>query len=86
MKNIWRHSEEPLNYQTSFFSSWPVSMSAKTLRVELQNTKYRPGRWPAISRIRSTAHADVTLVCYGGSLAEAEKALDKLFDEHEIVA
>jgi 2-oxoisovalerate dehydrogenase E1 component len=38
------------------------------------------------TRIRSTAHADVTLVCYGGSLAEAEKALDKLFDEHEIVA
>jgi len=38
------------------------------------------------TRIRSMAQADVTLVCYGGSLTEAEKALDKLFEEHEIVA
>jgi 2-oxoisovalerate dehydrogenase E1 component len=28
----------------------------------------------------------VTLVCYGGTLTEAEKAADKLFDEHELVA
>jgi len=28
----------------------------------------------------------VTIVCYGGTLHEAEKAADKLFDEHELVA
>ena len=38
------------------------------------------------TRIRSSATPDVTLVCYGGSLHEAEKAADKLFDEHELVA
>ncbi len=37
------------------------------------------------TRIRSTAKADVTLVCYGGTLTEAEKAADKLFEEHEVV-
>jgi 2-oxoisovalerate dehydrogenase E1 component len=38
------------------------------------------------TRIRSTAQAEVTVVCYGGCLSEAEKAVDRLFDEHEIVA
>jgi 2-oxoisovalerate dehydrogenase E1 component len=38
------------------------------------------------TRIRSNTPADVTIVCYGATLAEAEKALDRLFDEHEIVA
>jgi 2-oxoisovalerate dehydrogenase E1 component len=38
------------------------------------------------TRIRSRTKADLTLVCYGGSLTEAEKAADKLFDEHELVA
>jgi 2-oxoisovalerate dehydrogenase E1 component len=38
------------------------------------------------TRIRSQAAPDVTLVCYGGMLTEAEKAADKLFDEHELVA
>jgi 2-oxoisovalerate dehydrogenase E1 component len=37
------------------------------------------------TRIRSNAKPDVTIVCYGGTLAEAEKAADKLFDEHEVV-
>lgn len=30
--------------------------------------------------------ADVTIVCYGGMLEEAEQALAVLFDEHEIIA
>lgn len=29
---------------------------------------------------------DLTILCYGGMLADVEKALDPLFDEHEIVA
>jgi 2-oxoisovalerate dehydrogenase E1 component len=37
------------------------------------------------TRIRSLAKPDVTVVCYGGCLTEAEKAIDKLFDEHELV-
>lgn len=38
------------------------------------------------TRIRSLAKPDVTVVCYGGCLSEAEKATDRLFDEHELVA
>jgi 2-oxoisovalerate dehydrogenase E1 component len=38
------------------------------------------------TRIRSAATPDVTLVCYGGTLHEAERAADKLFEEHELVA
>jgi 2-oxoisovalerate dehydrogenase E1 component len=38
------------------------------------------------TRIRSSQAPDVTIACYGGCLAEAEKALDVLFEEHEIVA
>jgi 2-oxoisovalerate dehydrogenase E1 component len=38
------------------------------------------------TRIRSQATPDLTIVCYGGTLHEAEKAADKLFDEHELVA
>jgi 2-oxoisovalerate dehydrogenase E1 component len=38
------------------------------------------------TRIRSVGRADVTILCYGGMLSEAEKALDVLFEEHEIVA
>ena len=38
------------------------------------------------TRIRSAGRADVTILCYGGMLSEAEKALDVLFEEHEIVA
>lgn len=39
-----------------------------------------------ITRIRSGAKADLTIVCYGGMLAEAEKAADRLFEEYEIVS
>ena len=38
------------------------------------------------TRIRSQAKPDVTVVCYGGMLHEAEKAADRLFDEHELIA
>jgi len=38
------------------------------------------------TRIRSAATPDITVVCYGGMLVEAEKALERLFDEQEIVA
>jgi 2-oxoisovalerate dehydrogenase E1 component len=39
------------------------------------------------TRIRPEgADADLTILCYGGMLADVEKALDPLFDEHEIIA
>ena len=36
------------------------------------------------TRIRPDAEPDVTIVCYGGMLADVEKALDPLFDVHEV--
>lgn len=39
-----------------------------------------------MTRLRPGATPDVTIVCYGGMLLEVERALDRLFDEHEIVA
>ncbi len=42
-------------------------------------------RFPT-TRIRSSARPDVTIVCYGGCLPEVESALDRLFEDHEIVA
>jgi 2-oxoisovalerate dehydrogenase E1 component len=38
------------------------------------------------TRIRAHARPDITIVCYGACLVDAEKALDRLFDEHEVVA
>jgi 2-oxoisovalerate dehydrogenase E1 component len=37
------------------------------------------------TRIRPEARPDVTVLCYGGMLPDVEKAVDLLFDEHEIV-
>jgi 2-oxoisovalerate dehydrogenase E1 component len=37
------------------------------------------------TRIRPEAAPEVTILCYGGMLADVEKAVDLLFDEHEIV-
>ena len=44
-------------------------------------------RFPT-TRIRplGVASPDLTILCYGGMLADVEKALDPLFDQHEIVA
>ena len=36
------------------------------------------------TRLRPEGEADATILCYGGMLADVEKALDPLFDEHEI--
>jgi 2-oxoisovalerate dehydrogenase E1 component len=36
------------------------------------------------TRIRPECAPDVTILCYGGMLADVEKALDPLFDAHEI--
>ncbi len=38
------------------------------------------------TRIRSHTPPDITIVCYGGCLIDAEKALDILFEQHEVVA
>jgi 2-oxoisovalerate dehydrogenase E1 component len=37
------------------------------------------------TRIRPQGKPDVTLLCYGGMLPDVEKAIDELFDEHEII-
>jgi 2-oxoisovalerate dehydrogenase E1 component len=37
------------------------------------------------TRIRPEARPDVSVLCYGGMLPDVEKAVDLLFDEHEIV-
>jgi 2-oxoisovalerate dehydrogenase E1 component len=47
--------------------------------------EYSCDDFPA-TRIRSSGKPDVTIVCYGGMLVEAEAALDRLFEEAEIVA
>ena len=36
------------------------------------------------TRLRPEGEPDATILCYGGMLADVEKALDPLFDEHEI--
>jgi 2-oxoisovalerate dehydrogenase E1 component len=40
-------------------------------------------RFPT-TRLRSEAPPDLTIVCYGGMLPDAEQAVDRLFDEHEL--
>lgn len=42
-------------------------------------------RFPT-TRIRCSAEPDITIVCYGGCLPEVEIALDRLFEQYEIVA
>ncbi|MFN0010118.1 MAG: dehydrogenase E1 component subunit alpha/beta [Phycisphaerales bacterium] len=37
------------------------------------------------SRLRPEASPDLTVLCYGGMLADVEKAVESLFDTHEIV-
>jgi 2-oxoisovalerate dehydrogenase E1 component len=39
-----------------------------------------------ISYMRAEARPDVTIVCYGGMLPDAEKAVERLFVEHDLVA
>lgn len=47
--------------------------------------EHTDGDFPT-TRIRSSEKPDVTIVCYGGMLPEAERALDRLFEEKEVVA
>jgi 2-oxoisovalerate dehydrogenase E1 component len=42
-------------------------------------------RFPT-TRIRPQGKADITILCYGGMLPDAEKTLETLFEEHEIIA
>ena len=37
------------------------------------------------TRIRPDATPDATILCYGGMLTDVERALDHLFDDHEVV-
>ncbi|HEX4123513.1 MAG TPA: thiamine pyrophosphate-dependent enzyme [Tepidisphaeraceae bacterium] len=36
------------------------------------------------TRLRPEGRADLTILCYGGMLMDVEKAVERLFDEHEI--
>jgi 2-oxoisovalerate dehydrogenase E1 component len=70
-----------------------IVIENKTMYGEYVSDQTIPGFWTEHSsesfpttRIRSSSTPDVTLVCYGGSLHEAEKAADRLFDEHELIA
>jgi 2-oxoisovalerate dehydrogenase E1 component len=38
-----------------------------------------------LSTMRAEAQPDATIVCYGGMLPEVEKAVDRLFTEHDLV-
>jgi len=38
------------------------------------------------TRLRPTGPPDLTILCYGGMLPEAERAADRLFEEHDILA
>lgn len=70
-----------------------IVIENKTMYGEYVSHQTVDGFWAELSdenfpttRIRSLTKPDVTVVCYGGCLTEAEKAIDRLFDEHEIVA
>ena len=39
-----------------------------------------------VSRLRPGAAPDLTIVCYGGTLIDVERAVDRLFEEREIIA
>jgi 2-oxoisovalerate dehydrogenase E1 component len=38
------------------------------------------------TRLRPAAKPDITILCYGGMLPDVEKAMDQLFDLHDVVA
>jgi 2-oxoisovalerate dehydrogenase E1 component len=38
-----------------------------------------------VSYMRAQAHPDATIVCYGGMALDVEKAVERLFNEHELV-
>jgi 2-oxoisovalerate dehydrogenase E1 component len=42
-------------------------------------------RYPT-TRLRPHAEPDLTILCYGGMLPDVEKAVEQLFEEHEIIA
>ena len=71
-----------------------LAIESKLLYGEYATHRTAAGFWCEHSdeafpttRIRcSVENPDVTIVCYGGMLADVEKALDRLLDEHEIVA
>lgn len=37
------------------------------------------------TRLRPVGQPDVTILCYGGLLHEVERAIERLFDEHEVI-
>ena len=65
----------------------------KTLYAEYVQHHTIPGFWCEhteedfpTTRLRSHAKPEITIACYGACLVEAEKAMDRLFEEQEVVA
>jgi len=63
----------------------------KALYAEPVTHRTVPGYWCEhttgpfpTTRIRSSATPQITIVCYGGMLPEAERAVDRLFEQYEI--
>ena len=46
---------------------------------------YHSGHAFPVSYMRAEAYPDATIVCYGGMLLDVEKAVDRLFTEHDLV-
>jgi 2-oxoisovalerate dehydrogenase E1 component len=65
----------------------------KTLYGDYVTHRTVPGFWCEhteedfpTTRIHSHTKPDITIACYGACLVDAEKAMDRLFEEHEVVA
>ena len=65
----------------------------KTLYAEYVQHHTVPGFWCEhteedfpTTRVRSHTRPDITIACYGACLVDAEKAMNRLFEEHEVVA
>ena len=90
------HRYDPQALYQSLFATLDrptLVIENKTLYAEYAQHQTVPGFWCEHSegafpttRIRSHTRPDITIVCYGACLVDAEKAMDRLFEEHEVVA
>lgn len=81
-------------YGRVFTEKQPVFViENKVLYTRMLNTKEIPGfeiqqtdeEYPTLKISPKGAKPDITLLCYGGMLEEAEKIIDRAFDEAEII-
>lgn len=78
---LFSHLDQPtlvIEHKTSY----GLEVSTKTLggfQVQHSDEDF------PTTRISSQTKADITVVCYGGMLAEVEAAADRLFEDHDVV-